>query len=175
MAETPIWGYRLQDWIDIGEDGTPKWIEVTNLLSWEFSDDQTTYEPAYIDVQVSPTYVLGNKASISYEKDAYLENELDEWIMEHEDDTSIPVKLARVRTWEGSAPSHPAKMADFALTPQQLDKNASGEPIKLKGTLSKTGDWGKGTFNVSEPAFTSGSEPAAAALKASSAKTKAAE
>lgn len=175
MAETPIWGYQLQDWIDIGEEGTPNWIEVTNLLSWEFSDDQTTYDPSYIDVKISPSFVLGSKASIDYEKDAYLGNTLDEWIIEHEDDTSIPVKIARVRTWEGSPTAHPAKSAAFALTPQQLDKNSSGEPLKLKGTVSKTGDWETGTFNVSEPAFTSGSEPMAMSAAAKTVAAKAAD
>lgn len=155
--ETPIWGYELADYMDIGDDGAPQWVEVTNLLNWEFSDDQTTYEPNYINVPTSPSFVLGSRASIDYEKDAYRNNVLDEWLIDHEDDNSIPVRIARVKTWKGAAPNHEAKMAAFALTPQQLDKNSSGEPIKLKGTLSKTGEWQQGEFNVSEPAFTEGS------------------
>lgn len=154
--EIPIWGYELKDYINIGEDSSPSWIEVTNLLSWEFSDDQTTYDPSYINVPVSPTYVLGNKASIDYEKDAYKNNALDTWLMAHEDETNIPVEVCRVRTWEGTAPNHPAKRASFYLTPQQLDKNSAGEPIKLKGTLSKSGDWESGTFNVGSPSFAAG-------------------
>lgn len=152
-TETPIWGYELKDFMNIGTSETPQWVEVTNLLNWEFSDDQITYEPDYINVPVSPSFVLGNRASIEYEKDAYRENALDEWLIEHEDDNSIPVEVARVRTWEGTSPNHPAKSAAFALAPQQLDKNSSGEPVKLKGTLSKTGEWESGTFNVAGPAF----------------------
>lgn len=149
--EVPIWGNELKDYINIGTSETPQWIEATNLLSWSFSDDQKTYEPDYIDVPVSPTFVLGNKASIEYEKDAYRENELDAWLIEHEDDTSIPVEVVRVRTWmqAASGTGCSAKMAAFALTPQQLDKNSSGEPVKLKGTLSKTGDWVRGGFDAS--------------------------
>lgn len=156
--ETPIWGYELKDYINIGTSESPQWIEATNLLSWEFSDDQQTYEPDYIDVSVSPTFVLGNKASIEYEKDAYRENELDAWLIEHEDDSSIPVEIARVRSWEPSGIGSAAKMATFALTPQQLDKNSSGEPVKLKGTLSKTGDWARGSFDESTPQFSADEE-----------------
>ena len=48
-AEVPIWGDELQDWMNIGDSTTPNWVNVTNLLSWEFSDDANTYEPEYID------------------------------------------------------------------------------------------------------------------------------
>lgn len=155
-TETPIWGYELEDYINVGTDGTPQWIEVTNLLNWEFSDDQITYEPNYVNVPVSPSYVLGNRASIDYEKDAYRENALDAWIEEHEDESSIPVEVMRVKTWRTSGSGFEAKKAAFALTPNQLDKNSSGEPVKLSGTLSKTGDWTKGVYDKSSSTFTPG-------------------
>ena len=45
-------------------------------------------------------------------------------------------------------------MAAFGLTPSQLDKNAAGEPVKLKGTLSMSDEgWTKGTFDTKGLAF----------------------
>ena len=153
MAETeePIWGDELEDYIDTGTEGSERWTKVTNLLGWEFSDDDVTYEPDYIDVKVSPTYVVAKKASIEYEKDAYKNNALDQWLMQHEDETNIPTRVCRVRTWEDAADGagKAARMAVFLLTPQQLDKNSAGEPVKLKGTLSmKDQAWTKGSFNA---------------------------
>ena len=47
MAETeePIWGDELEDYMNLGTDSTDKWVKATNLLSWEFNDDDVTYEP----------------------------------------------------------------------------------------------------------------------------------
>lgn len=150
MAETeePIWGDELEDYMNLGTDSSDQWVKATNLLSWEFSDDLVTYEPDYIDTKVSPTYVVANKASIEYEKDAYKNNALDTWLMAHEDETNIPVEVCRVRTWEtASGGGFAAKKALFLLSPQQLDKNSAGEPVKLKGTLSmKDQSWTKGSF-----------------------------
>lgn len=158
MAETeePIWGDELKDYIDTGAESTEQWVEVTNLLSWEFSDDDVTYEPSYIDVKVSPTYVVAKKASIEYEKDAYRGNALDSWLMAHEDEANIATKVCRVRTWEdASGGGKAAKMAAFLLTPQQLDKNSAGEPVKLKGTLSmKDQAWTAGSFDAATKKFT---------------------
>lgn len=154
--ETPIWGDELKDFLDIGSAAdTPVIVEVTNLLSWEFDGDEKKYEPEYINRRTSPSYVLGKTASISYEKDMYRNNPLDEFLAAHEDDTDIPVRVFRVRTWEGTPEARGAKMARFSLTPSQLDKNAAGEPVKLKGTLSMTDEaWTDGTFNTATPAFT---------------------
>ena len=68
--------------------------------------------------------------------------------MAHEDETNIPVEVCRVRTWEtASGGGFAAKKALFLLSPQQLDKNSAGEPVKLKGTLSmKDQSWTKGSF-----------------------------
>lgn len=158
MAETeePIWGDELEDYIDTGTKGAEQWTKVTNLLSWEFSDDDVTYEPDYIDVKVSPTYVVAKKASIEYEKDAYKNNALDLWLMQHEDETNIPTRVCRVRTWEDASDGEgkAAKMAVFMLTPQQLDKNSAGEPVKLKGTLAmKDQAWTKGSFDAGTKKF----------------------
>ena len=61
-----------------------------------------------------------------------------------EDKTNVPVEIMRVKTWDGNK----AKKAKFLLSPQQLDKNSSGEPIKLKGSLTMSdNDWTYGTYN----------------------------
>lgn len=157
MAETeePIWGDELEDYLDLGTEGQENLVKVTNLLSWEHGDDQVTYEPDYIDVKVAPTYILANKGSIEYEKDAYRNNALDTWLISHEDETNIPVSIVRVMTWDGEQNAKSAKKALFLLTPKQLDKNSAGEPVKLKGTLSmKDAAWTKGTFDPSTKTFT---------------------
>ena len=148
-AEVPIWGYELEDYLDIGAEGSSHIIKVTNLLSWDMADDNETYEPNYIDTKVKKQFVVGKSATISYEKDAYKNNDLDEFLMDHEDDTNIPVRIIRVRTWTKDGDGKmKAKAAKYNLTPSQLDKNTSGEPIKLKGELSMTDeDWTKGTWD----------------------------
>lgn len=157
-AQVPIWGYELEDYIDIGTAASPSWHKVTNLLSWEVEDDDETYEPDYVDVKGKKKFNVGNSCSISYEKDAYQNNEFDEWIMDHEDDSNIPVRVMRVRTWsKGSDGAMKAKCAGFNMTPKQLDKNSKNEPIKLKGDLNMSDDgWTQGTWNGT--AFTTAAE-----------------
>lgn len=148
-TEVPIWGYELKDYINIGTAAVPVWYEVTNLLSWEMDDDAETYEPDYIDTKVKKKYTVGKSASISYEKDAYKNNAFDAWLMEHEDDSNIPVEVMRVRAWQTETDGKMwAKKASYDITPSQLDKNSSGEPLKLKGDLSMTDEeWTKGTWD----------------------------
>lgn len=160
-TETPIWGDELKDFLDIGTAGEGQandpamTVEATSLLSWEFDGDEQTYEPSYINRRTPPKFVLGKTASISYEKDMYRHNPLDEFLAEHEDETDIPVSVIRVRTWEGGADAHGAKMARFSLTPSQLDKNTAGEPVKLKGGLTMLDEkWTHGTFDLTTHAFT---------------------
>ena len=142
-TEVPIWGDELKDFLDIGTADTPNLVEVTNLISWEFDDDEDAYEPDYINTRKKKKFIKDSTASIEYEKDAYKGNALDKWIMEHEDDSNIPVRVVRVRTWDNNA----AKAAKFLMTPKQLDKNSSGEPIKLKGSMTMSDDeWTKGTW-----------------------------
>ncbi len=147
--EVPIWGDELQDYINIGGEGTENWVNVSNLLSWEFDDDADAYEPEYIDTKARPSYVRSKSASIDYEKDLYKNNALDEFLTAHEDDSNIAVQVCRVRTWEeATSGGKSAKMANFLLTPSQLDKNSAGEAIKLKGTLKMNdGAWTKGAWD----------------------------
>lgn len=147
---TPVWGHLLEDYINIGSTESPNWQNVSNLLSWEFDDDAETYEPEYIDTKKRPVFTLAKSATIEYEKDLYENNELDSFLVEHEDDTNIAVQVVRVYTWLGSDGARTSKMANFLLTPSALDKNSAGEPIKLTGTLTMNdSEWTKGFWDGS--------------------------
>lgn len=148
-TEVPVWGDELLDMMRVDlESETAVYHNVSNLINWAFGDDQDTYEPSYIDTKKKKKFVLGSTASLEYEKDLYKNNTLDAFLVEVEDKTNVPVEIVRVETWNNNK----AKMARFLLTPQQLDKNSSGEPIKLKGTCTMSDDdwtygkWQDGTF-----------------------------
>ena len=157
-TEVPIWGDELKYFINIGIEETPDWEEITRLLSWEDEGDEQTYEPSYIDMRTSPTYVLGTKASISYEKDVFRNNALDNFFTTNEGASNLPVEILRVYSWlteeEGSGCK--AKKAPFLLSAKMLSKPNSGEPVKATGSLSMAdnGAWEDGTW--SGTAFTSG-------------------
>ncbi len=153
----PVWGYELKDYINIGSTASPDWQDVTNLLSWEFDDDSDTYEPDYIDTKQKKKFVIGKSASISFEKDLYTSNSLDEWIASHEDDSNVACEVMRVRTWQKGSTEGTlwAKKAAYSLSPSQMGKNDAGEPVKLTGTLTMTdNDWTKGDWSASTKKFT---------------------
>lgn len=155
-TEIPVWGHELKDYIrtELGA-GDPIWLEVTNLLSWNFGDDENSYDPKYIDQANGKHFVLGSTTSIEYEKDMYKNNPLDEFLDSIEGKTNVPVEICRVKTWKDNE----AQMARFLLTPKRLDKNSAGEPIKLKGTLSMSDDeWTDGKF-IDGVFVANGSEP----------------
>ena len=159
-AEVPIWGDELQEYLNIGDEAD-NWQNVTNLLSWEFDDDEEAYEPDYIDTKKKKKFTVAKSASIEYEKDAYLNNDLDEFLIEHENEANIAVDILRVRMWqpatEGSG--YVAQKAQFALSTKPLDNNAAREAVKLKGSLSMLdNEWTKGTFDPSTKAFTADSD-----------------
>lgn len=142
-TEIPIWGDELKDFIDIGTNGVSLWIEITNLLSFEPDDDETAYEPEYINLRRKKKFIMDSSASIDLEKDAYRNNALDAWFMEHEDDKNISCRICRVRSWENNK----AKAAKFLCSPKQLDKNTFGEALKIKANFSMADDnWTYGTF-----------------------------
>ena len=158
-AETPIWGYEVQEYINIGDDTTASWQNVTHLLSWDESNDAETYEPDYINTKNKTKYTVGKSCSIEFEKDAYRNNALDTWLIKHEDETDISVQVCKVYTWKtsGTATSKvDAKLGNFLMTPSPMDNNSSGESAKLKASLSmKDGEeWTAGTWDTTKPGFT---------------------
>lgn len=158
-VETPVWGYELQDWMNIGSVETPSWVQVSNLLSWEFDDEEEAYEPDYIDVKNPKRFVVGRSASIEYEKDMYRNSALDTFLANHEGESNVPVEICRVWTWIDGASEGTvyAKKAAYLLSAGELDKNSSGEPVKLKGSLAMSDDeWTKGSWNTATPGFVDG-------------------
>lgn len=161
QAEVPIWGDELQYFIDVGTSGSPECHEATHLLSWEDDGDEQAYEPSYIDKRLPSKYVLGKTANISYEKDAFKNNDLDDFFIAHEEQTNIAVNVIRVYTWmegTGGAGKYVAKQAPFLLSVNPLSKPNTGEPVKITGSLSMadSGSWETGTWDPSAKTFTKG-------------------
>lgn len=161
-TETPVWGEELKYLMNIGESDSPSYEEVTHLLSWEDDGDEQAYEPDYLDKKLPSRFVIGRTATISYEKDTFRNNNLDDFFTTHENEANIPVEILRVYSWiedESSTPQAPvykAKKAPFLLSTNMLSKSAGSEPVKATGSLSMAddGDWEDGTWNGT--AFASG-------------------
>lgn len=157
-AETPIWGYEVQEYINIGTEETPSWQNFTHLASWDESNDAETYEPDYINTKNKTKYTVGKSCSIEFEKDGYRNNELDTYLIEHEDETDISVQIVKAYTWKesGTAGKVVAKLGNFLMTPSPIDNNSSGEAAKLKASLSmKDGEeWQAGIWDTAKNTFT---------------------
>lgn len=157
-AETPIWGYEVQEYINIGTEETPSWQSFTHLASWDESNDAETYEPDYINTKNKTKYTVGKSCSIEFEKDGYRNNVLDTYLIEHEDETDISVQIVKVYTWKesGTTGKVGAKLGNFLMTPSPIDNNSSGEAAKLKASLSmKDGEeWQAGSWDTAKNAFT---------------------
>ncbi len=161
-AQIPVWGDELKDFINIGTSDSPNWLELTNLLSWEFDSDSDAYEPEYIDTKNRPSYTKSKSATIEYEKDLYTNNELDAFLVKNRNNLNLAVEVIRANTWLTGTSGNPvADKAAFSLTPNALDKNSAGEPVKLTGTLSMTDQaWTEGTFDIATKTFTSDADAA---------------
>lgn len=161
-TEIPVWGDELKYLINTAGTESPSWQDITHLLSWEDEGDEQSYEPSYIDQRLPSKFVLGTKASISYEKDMFKNNALDSFFLSHENETNIAVEILRVYTWvEGStAEKTMAKKAPFLLSVKQLSKPNTGEPVKITGTLdmADSGTWEDGDWDSSTSAFTKSGE-----------------
>jgi hypothetical protein len=154
-AELPVWGYEVENFINLGTSEAPEWTEFDNLLSWDQSTDTNSYEPSYINRKNSPKFTLSKDFNVEYEVDLYKNNKLSTYLVEHEDEEDIPVEVVRVYNWLGEDGKRTAKKAAFLLTPTPVDNGTAGEPGKLKGSLNmKDESWTKGTWNGKTPAFT---------------------
>lgn len=154
-AEVPVWGYEIKDYINIGSAETANWQEITHLISWEYSNDADKYEPEYLEMKKSPTFVRAKSASVEYEKDLYKNNALDEFLTKNRNGMNIAVELVRVYPWMLDTEKPVADKAAFLLTPNALGKGSAGEPGKLTGTLEMSdADWTEGTWDAGTKAFT---------------------
>lgn len=139
-------------------------LRVTEDTQFDTSNDDSTYEPEYLDRKVQPTYVMGRKTTIEFEVDAVLPGDIQKALYEVEDELNVPVLYTRavgVDFATGAslpATSLKAKQAEGVLTMNPISGEASG-PAKLTGSVKITGDWTYGTFDSSTNVFTAdGSE-----------------
>ena len=159
MADTlvPIWGYELEYYVNIGTTGetaTANWVKATELLTWDDSSDAKTYEPEYIDRKNNPTFTYGRSCSVDMEKDTYKGGAIEAWILTHRNDMDVACQIAKVYTWDGTAPSYTADMANFLFTPT-IKNSDTGQPVNSGGTFNMSDEsWSEGTFNTTTKAFT---------------------
>lgn len=159
----PIWGNELEYYINTGTNEAAAWTKVTELLTWEPSDEPKTYEPAWLDRKVSPVFVQGRTCSINWTKDTVKNGALEAWVMEHRNETDVACEVCRMFTWLGTAAAQTADMASFLFNPADPSNANGGQPVVTGGTLNMADDgWTEGTWNPSTKAFAAGSAPAQA-------------
>lgn len=146
--------YDHQYYLDVsdGAESGPKFVRVTDDESFNPTNDDSKYTPKYKCNKTSPEYTSARKTSIEMDIDMVENQELQDWLMRHEDDVNVPTKVVRV--WSFSDGTSTAKEADFAMTLNPIDGDAEGA-LKAKGTLSMTSDgWTKGKFDPTNGVFT---------------------
>ena len=122
-------GNELEYYINTGTAAEPKWVKITELLSWESSAEPKTYEPAWLDRKVSPTFVQGRTCSITWTKDTVKGGELEAWAMEHRNETDVACDVCRVFTWLGTATAQTADKARVPVQPfrsRQCERRPAG-------------------------------------------------
>lgn len=153
--------YAHQYYIDIsdGADDGPRFVRVTDDEAFNPTNDDAKYEPKYKCNKTSPSYTASRKTSIDIDIDMLENQQLQDWLMLHEDDANVPTTV--VREWTFSDGTATAKKAGFAMTLNPIDGDAEGA-LKAKGTLSMTSDgWVRGTFDPQNGVFTAeGQTPA---------------
>ena len=159
----PVWGNELEYYINTGTSAEPTWTQATELLTWEPSADPKTYEPAWLDRKVSPTFVQGRACSINWTKDTVKGGALEAWVMEHRNESDLACEVCRVYTWLGTAAAQTADMAAFMFNPADPSNANGGQPVVTSGSLSMADDgWTEGTWNPTTKTFTAGDAPAQA-------------
>ena len=150
----PTFVYQIQWYADISDgEGTTKFVRITDDEAFDMDTDESTYSPSYKCNKNNPEYVTARKVTVDFDIDVVEGQELQEWLIKHEDDFNVPTKI--VRTWEDAKGNvRQAKMADFTMTEKPLDGEAEGA-LKATGTMTMTSDgWTDGTFDKATMAFT---------------------
>lgn len=155
---TPVWGYELEDWIEIDlADDTKEWVKATELLTWDEESENTEYTPSWLDRKSQPTFIMAQSSSISWEKDTVRGGELDGWAMRHRNDVDVPCRVCRVYTWEGTPDARTADCATYLFTPNRMNKSNAGQPTISGGTLNRSSDGNtEGTWNSTTKVFIEG-------------------
>lgn len=160
MAETPleepIYSYSLEDYIDIGDGSSSKYVKATNMLTWDVTSDVNEYEAECIDYKTAKKFVQSRTCSIEVEQIAMRNNEVASWFFDHENDFDVPTKIVRVKRWTESEGKCEAKMAAFKFNASEPVKEFNS-PLKLGGTFERSDDgWTPGEFDLETKAFTAG-------------------
>ena len=164
MAEdttvTPVWGYELEDWIEIDlTDDSKKWVKATELLSWDEESENTEYTPSWLDRMNQPTFIMGQSSKINFEKDTVRDGDLDDWAFRHRNDTDVPCRVARVFTWKGTLDAQTADCGSYLFTPNRFGKSNVGQPVVAGGVLNRSSDGvTEGTWSQTAKEFTAGTE-----------------
>jgi hypothetical protein len=154
MAE-PIKVDVMQYYLDIG-DGTPLYVRVTEDTAFNPTVEREEYSPKYKCNKTQPKYAAGKTYGIDVDIDIVDEQQLQEWLILHEDDDNVPTAVVRVRTDLGTASARPARRAEFAWNGNPLDGEANN-PLKITGKLNMTSDgWAEGEFDEATKTFTVG-------------------
>ena len=164
MADTVralVGAWEIQHYLGFaGTDGTygdP--LRATETTKADVKRDDDEYKPKYLDRKTMPRYVMGSTTTIELELDALLPGDVQSKLAEHEDDVNVPVQYMRTLNYDlttgakCAATALVAKRATATLTPDPITGD-SGEPIRLSGTVTITGDWEYGTYDSTTKKFT---------------------
>lgn len=134
-------------------------LRATETTKADFKRDDDEYKPKYLDRKTMPKYVMGSTTTIEFELDALLPGDVQAKLAEHEDDVNVPCSYMRTLNYDPvtgtkcAATALVAKRADATVTPDPITGD-SGEPLKLSGTVTITGDWEYGTYDPATKKFT---------------------
>lgn len=151
------WGYKLEDYINIGTSASPNWVLASELLTWNINSENTEYSPSWLDRKNQPKFIMGSSCTVDFEKDTVVGGELEAWVIEHRNDTDVPCEICRVYTWMGTATAKTADKAGFLFTPNAFSKSNAGQPVVSGGVFNRSSDgWEAGNWNPTTKAFTAG-------------------
>lgn len=150
----PIYSDQIQHYIDTGEAEAEAYENATALLTFTPTFERNEYAPSYIERSNNPKFRRGGTYTIEMEADAMSDQPLHAFVMEHEHDSNVPVKVVRVKLFEGAAGAYGAERAEFLMNVSPLQPTAN-EPVKLSATFDmSSAEWETGTWNESTKKFT---------------------
>lgn len=142
----PVFNDMVQYYIESLLDGEQdEKFRVTEDTAFDPSSDDSSYDPEYKDRVVQPSYTTSTKNSIEFNIDAVDGQALQEWLLKHEDDKNVPVRITRVLMYrpKGAAKAQAWK----ASTAYKV-----GDLVKVGGKILEATK--AGTSGNSEPATT---------------------
>jgi hypothetical protein len=135
------------------------YLRVTEDTKADVKSDDSEYKPKYLDRKDMPKYVTGRTTTIDFELDAVIPGAVQSKLAEHEDDVNVPCSYMRTINYDVTtgvkcaSTALVAKRAAATITPDPISGD-SGDPAKLSGTVTITGDWEYGTYDSETKKFT---------------------